>query len=402
MDIERAIAIALKAHQGQYDKGGHPYILHPLAVMNRVHTVEEKMVAVLHDVVEDSDITLEELRQQGFGKPIVDAVELLTKSDGDSYEQFIAKLSGNELARQVKIADIHENKNLSRIPDPTDEDRRRLEKYERALRQLGNSQATSPVTRKEKDRMNTYGELCTEVYELSKPVGFSYGDVEYYKDRLQQVSGRVLEVACGSGRVMIPLMQHGILIEGIDNSQLMLDACRRNGSKAEVEPILHQGEMNRFQLDTPYEAIIIPGGSIQLLDARQALLEALQCFHTHLEDQGVLILDTFIPADYRLDTIKTRMWETAAQETITLEEKRIEVDFIQQRILSLLRYDKWKDGRLTQSELQRLSLSWYGVDEFRLLLESAGFTDVTVTGNYQAGSPPTEANGMITYEARKG
>ncbi|WP_020615452.1 class I SAM-dependent methyltransferase [Paenibacillus daejeonensis] len=249
--------------------------------------------------------------------------------------------------------------------------------------------------------MHTYGELCTEVYEISKPVGFSYGDVEYYKERLQHVSGRVLEVACGSGRVMIPLLQHGIAIEGVDNAPAMLEAGRRNGRRLGVEPILHHGEMSRFSLDASYEAIIIPGGSIQLIETREELLQALQCFRTHMQEQSVLILDTFLPTDYNLDTTKTRMWETEDGDAITLEEKRIEVDFINQRILSLLRYDKWRDGSLVQSELQRLPLCWYGVDEFRLLLESTGFTDVTVTGNYKHGSPPSEAGSMITYEASK-
>ena len=137
MNIERAISMALKAHQGQLDKGGHPYILHPLAVMNRVHTLDEKMVAVLHDVVEDSDVTLEELRREGFEAPIIEAVALLTKLEGESYEQFIDKVSTHTLARQVKIADIQENMDLSRIPNPTDDDRRRLDKYKRALHQLG-------------------------------------------------------------------------------------------------------------------------------------------------------------------------------------------------------------------------------------------------------------------------
>ncbi|WP_020615453.1 HD domain-containing protein [Paenibacillus daejeonensis] len=142
MNIERAIAIALQAHQGQLDKGGHPYILHPLAVMNRVHTLDEKIVAVLHDVVEDSDVTLEELRREGFEEPIIEAVARLTKSEGDSYEKFIARVSTHTLARSVKIADIQENMDLSRIPNPTDEDQRRLDKYERALRLLGYPQAS--------------------------------------------------------------------------------------------------------------------------------------------------------------------------------------------------------------------------------------------------------------------
>lgn len=136
MDIESAISVALQAHKGQLDKGGHPYILHPLAVMNRVESMEEKIVAVLHDVIEDSEVTLEELRGLGFSEEILTAIQLLTRSTEDSYEEFIEKTTTNRTARNVKIADIKENMNISRIMNPTEEDYSRLEKYRKALERL--------------------------------------------------------------------------------------------------------------------------------------------------------------------------------------------------------------------------------------------------------------------------
>lgn len=136
MDIEVAISIALKAHKGQVDKGGNPYILHPLAVMNRVETIEEKIVAVLHDVVEDTEVTIDQLREIGFSEEILEAINLLTRAKEDSYEEFIDKTLKNRIARNVKIADIKENMNLSRIQDPSEQDYMRLEKYKRALERL--------------------------------------------------------------------------------------------------------------------------------------------------------------------------------------------------------------------------------------------------------------------------
>ncbi|GMK41286.1 hypothetical protein PCCS19_43420 [Paenibacillus sp. CCS19] len=136
LHIELAIAIALEAHKDQVDKGGAPYILHPLAVMNRVETLEEKIAAVLHDVVEDSSVTLEQLRAHGFSDEIIDAIGRLTRSQEDSYEAFIEKTKGNWIARNVKIADIKENMNLSRINNPTESDYNRLEKYKNALARL--------------------------------------------------------------------------------------------------------------------------------------------------------------------------------------------------------------------------------------------------------------------------
>ncbi|MFF2091407.1 HD domain-containing protein [Paenibacillus sp. NPDC058174] len=136
MNIETAISIALQAHKGQTDKGGVPYILHPLAVMNRVSTMEEKIAAVLHDVVEDSDVTLEQLRQLGFSAEIVDAVRVLTKQEGESYDAFVARAAANPIARMVKIADIQENMDLSRIKEPSAVDHQRVEKYRAALERL--------------------------------------------------------------------------------------------------------------------------------------------------------------------------------------------------------------------------------------------------------------------------
>lgn len=136
MDIELAISIALKAHKGQLDKGGHPYILHPLAVMNRVESMEEKIVAVLHDVIEDTEVTIGELRTLGFSEEILTAVHLLTRSKEDSYEEFIEKTTTNPIARIVKIADIQENMNISRIKNPTEYDYNRLERYKKAMEKL--------------------------------------------------------------------------------------------------------------------------------------------------------------------------------------------------------------------------------------------------------------------------
>jgi (p)ppGpp synthase/HD superfamily hydrolase len=138
LDIEIALSIAIKAHKGQRDKGENPYILHPIAVMNRVKTIEEKIVAVLHDVIEDTEVTLEQLREQGFSEEIIDAIHLLTRSEEDSYEEFIEKTIKNGISRNVKIADIKENMNLARIKEPTENDYKRLEKYRIALKKLEN------------------------------------------------------------------------------------------------------------------------------------------------------------------------------------------------------------------------------------------------------------------------
>jgi len=134
--LERAIEIAAKAHAGQVDKAGQPYVLHPLRMMLAVSTLEARMVAVLHDVVEDTDVTLEQLQAEGFPASVLEAVEALTKRDGEDYEGFIRRVAPNPVAREVKLADLRDNSDLSRIAEPTERDRARIEKYRRAIEYL--------------------------------------------------------------------------------------------------------------------------------------------------------------------------------------------------------------------------------------------------------------------------
>jgi (p)ppGpp synthase/HD superfamily hydrolase len=129
--LERAVAIAAQAHAGQVDKAGQPYILHPLRVMLRVSTEEERIAAVLHDVVEDTTVTLEQLAEEGFSQAVVEAVKALTKLPGESRIDAAARAADNQVARKVKLADNAENMDLSRIANPTEKDFARLKEYER-------------------------------------------------------------------------------------------------------------------------------------------------------------------------------------------------------------------------------------------------------------------------------
>lgn len=133
--LSTAIRIAAKAHSGQKDRGGRPYILHPLAVMARMDTDEERIVAVLHDVVEDTSVNLASLKNCGFSPAVLEAISLLSKPYEDfPYEEFIARIKSNKLAVKVKLADIAENMKVSRLPSPlTERDIKRLQKYQKAI-----------------------------------------------------------------------------------------------------------------------------------------------------------------------------------------------------------------------------------------------------------------------------
>lgn len=134
--LERAIEVAAIAHAGQLDKAGEPYILHALRVMLGVPADEPaRIAAVLHDVVEDTGWSLDDLRTE-FGATVANAVDALTRRNGETYTTYVNRLATNSLARIVKIADLKDNLILSRIPQPTDHDLRRWEKYRKTLARL--------------------------------------------------------------------------------------------------------------------------------------------------------------------------------------------------------------------------------------------------------------------------
>lgn len=135
-NLEDAILLAVEAHRGQRSRGGEPLILHPLRVMARMETETERIVAVLHDVVEDTDQDLEDLRRSGYDEEVVEAVDHLTRRPGEPYEDFIHRAMGNPVAHRVKIADMEDNIDLVRNSGGPERDTERLAKYRRALELL--------------------------------------------------------------------------------------------------------------------------------------------------------------------------------------------------------------------------------------------------------------------------
>lgn len=127
--LEKAVQIAVNAHMGQKDKAGYPYIFHPLRVMHKMNTTDAKIVAVLHDVVEDTGLSADDLIEQGIPKHLVITLRLLSKQKNMSYEDYIARIAENPLATRVKLADIKDNMDVSRLKELTPEDTERLKQY---------------------------------------------------------------------------------------------------------------------------------------------------------------------------------------------------------------------------------------------------------------------------------
>ena len=127
--LEDAILLAAEAHRGQTEKAGHPYILHPLRVMFRLESETDRIVGVLHDVIEDTRYTLQDLRAMGYPEPLLQALDCLTRRETETYEEFITRLRINPVARRVKLADLEDNMDVRRLPALTEKDAERLKKY---------------------------------------------------------------------------------------------------------------------------------------------------------------------------------------------------------------------------------------------------------------------------------
>ena len=136
-NLQRAIEIATLAHKGQFDKSGKDYIGHPLRVMEMGKTEEEKIIGVLHDVIEDTDWTFEALEKEGFSKEVMNALRCVTKlSENENYDDFIERVKKNPLAVAVKINDLSDNMDIRRLPYLSDKDVKRLKKYLKAYKKL--------------------------------------------------------------------------------------------------------------------------------------------------------------------------------------------------------------------------------------------------------------------------
>lgn len=134
--LDDAITIAVKIHRGQKDRYGAPYILHPIRVMMRVENEIEKIVAILHDVVEDSDMTLDDLKDEGFSVEIINAIDCVTKRENEPYLAYIERTKQNKIAIKVKIADLEDNLDIKRADKVNEKDSSRFDLYLKVWKEL--------------------------------------------------------------------------------------------------------------------------------------------------------------------------------------------------------------------------------------------------------------------------
>lgn len=250
--------------------------------------------------------------------------------------------------------------------------------------------------------INRYASIAAEIYDIDKPYG-ALPDTAFHLETLAGLAGPILEPACGSGRTLVPLLKAGHEVAGFDPSREMLAQCRARCAAAGLNPDLREARFEDFAYDRQFACILVPAGSFTLIDDFATAAAVLRRFHAHLAPGGRLILDiqglAFLAAPAQDDL---RHWAAPNGDLLTLEGRRVETDWMRQRARTRYRYERWRDGRLVESQIEIMSQRYWGKDEFALALASAGFADIRVTGNYDRGRAVRAGDRTLTFEAVRG
>jgi len=239
------------------------------------------------------------------------------------------------------------------------------------------------------------------VYELTKPVGGKYSDVPYFIQHLSKIGGRILEGMVGTGRLLVPLLESGLHVEGIDTSPDMLAACKQNCAARGLNPVLYQGSVENLNVSGKFSAIVVTLGSFMLLGSRTAAIAALQGFSRHLEPNGQIFIDLELPVgSFKTEnTVKQRKPIKCLDDSMIVMQTSSWIDWMEQIEHTLIRHEKWKGGKLIDTELQHLPLHWFGREEFIMCLREHGYSDITLCANYTDGLEPGSYNDQLCFSA---
>ena len=247
---------------------------------------------------------------------------------------------------------------------------------------------------------NRYGSIAAEIYDLDKPFG-ALPDTAFHLERFASLQGPILEPACGSGRTLVPLLEAGHDACGFDPSAEMLAQCRARCTERGYAPDLSRQRFENFNYTRPFAGILVPVGSFTLIDDFATALAVLRRFHAHLAPGGLLVLD-IQPLSFLAATgDDRRRWTADNGDLLTIEGRRTKADWLAQREERDVRYERWRDNRLLESQFEPMAQRFWGLEEFALALAATGFEAVSVTGGYER-RPPRAWDRMLTFEAVRG
>ena len=245
---------------------------------------------------------------------------------------------------------------------------------------------------------NLYGSIAAEIYDLDKPFG-ALPDTAFYLDRLAGVTGPILEPACGSGRALIPLAQAGHAVSGFDTSSDMLARAEARCAAASVTAHLSRQGFEDFSYDHPFAAVVLPVGSFTLIGDVAVALAVLRRFHAALEPGGLLMLDLQPLSILSRPIQDRRSWTTPDGDLLTLEGVGTGTDWMRQTFETRYRYERWRDHRLVEAQIDPMIQRAWGRTEFELALAASGFGEVRVAGDYNRARGVRSSDRVLTFEA---
>lgn len=240
--------------------------------------------------------------------------------------------------------------------------------------------------------MASYGPLCTLFYDADKPAAPD-AEVDWYAQHLPKNAGLVLELMCGSGRLLVPLAAQGFKLHGVDSSAAMLASCEARVAARGIEAPLFRQDLTQLNLPFRYAAAFVAVGSFQLITDPGASLLALQRIRAHLVDPGLLLLDMFVPAESELRLgaplveVRTVRLEDGSQialrseSTVWADARMVRTEY---------RYAHRRGATRLAEEHETMTLTWYTPDEISALLTEAGYHDVTTGASPRGSGDATE------------
>jgi len=240
-------------------------------------------------------------------------------------------------------------------------------------------------------------------------------EIPYFRSYVERDGQPALDVACGTGRLLLPYVRAGLDVDGCDVSADMIEQCRAKAAREGLSPSLSVQAMHELELPRKYRTVFVCG-AFGLGSTREQDVEALRRLHDLLEPGGTLLIDIEVPY---ADAKRWRYWTTAGRRDLpeerpaprerrlasdgaeyTLRGRAVDLDALEQRITLEMHAERWRNGELDAAEDRRLTINLYFRNELLLLLERAGFADVRIEGDHN-DLPPTADDEFLVFVARK-
>jgi SAM-dependent methyltransferase len=249
-----------------------------------------------------------------------------------------------------------------------------------------------------KNKLNTYLSLCTDVYDLSKPQP-PEDAYQFYRSYVNQSQGSVLEPMCGTGRFLLPLLAEGFEVYGFDASEHMLARLHQKASQQNLKPNVWQGFVKDLNTQGQYKLIFIPSGSFCLITDLEAVRNALKKFYDHLNKDGILLFEVETDAGIPpLGIWRGAKWTKPDGKIIILSS----YTSLEDKICSYIgKYELVDSNSIIHTEVEELKVRIYEHDELVAMLKEAGFKDVRAMKAFDQTAAPTAHDDSIVYEARK-